>query len=52
MIETNPQILVIAVNEIIIFLLNSTYVKLTRDVSKVHEQVENKRLGKVTSGKY
>lgn len=33
------------------FPLNSTYIKLMKDISKVHEQVENER-GKYTSGKY
>lgn len=49
--QTNPQILVSTANDIINFLLNSAYIKLMKDTSKVHEQVENER-GKYTSGKY
>lgn len=51
MIETNPWIQVSTASDIINFLLNSTYTKLMKDISKVHEQVENER-GKYTLGKY
>ena len=42
MIQTNPRILVSTANDIINFILNSAYIKLMRDISKVHEQAEMK----------
>ena len=50
MIQTNPRILVSTANDIN-FPLNSAYIKLMKDISKVHEQDENEK-GKYTSGKY
>lgn len=40
MIQTNPRILVSTANDIINFILNSAYIKLMKDISKVHEQAE------------
>lgn len=51
MVETHAWILSSTANDMINFPLNSTYIKLMKDISKVHEQVENER-GKYTSGKY
>lgn len=54
--ETNPQILVVTVNEIINFLLNFTCLESKiREIylkQKVHEWVKNLKMRKYTAGKY